>query len=39
MSWTAMRAGSGERMSTAKAASVRNELEAALLRIKSVLGS
>lgn len=35
----AARADRGERMSTAKAASVRLELEAALLRIKSVLGS
>lgn len=35
----AARADRGERMSTAKAASVRIELEAALLRIKSVLGS
>ncbi|GAA1421674.1 PadR family transcriptional regulator [Agrococcus citreus] len=35
----AARAERGERMSTAKAASVRLELEAALLRIKSVLGS
>jgi hypothetical protein len=35
----AARADRGERMSTAKAASARLELEAALLRIKSVLGS
>ncbi|ROR66091.1 DNA-binding PadR family transcriptional regulator [Agrococcus jenensis] len=35
----AARADRGERVSTAKAASVRVELEAALLRIKSVLGS
>ncbi len=35
----AARADRGERMSTAKAATVRDELEAALLRIKSVLGS
>lgn len=35
----AARVDRGERVSTAKAASVRVELEAALLRIKSVLGS
>ncbi len=35
----AARADRGQRMSTAKAARVRDELEAALLRIKSVLGS
>ncbi|MGM1028703.1 MAG: helix-turn-helix transcriptional regulator [Actinomycetota bacterium] len=35
----AARADRGERLSAAKAASVRVELEAALLRIKSVLGS
>lgn len=35
----AARAGRGERMSSATAASVRVELEAALLRIKNVLGS
>lgn len=35
----AARAGRGERVGTVEATSVRNELEAALLRIKSVLGS
>ncbi|MFA4841459.1 MAG: hypothetical protein WC580_07110, partial [Agrococcus sp.] len=35
----AARAGGGGRMSTAKAATVRDELEAALLRITSVLRS